>query len=151
MKKCYTMSEIRVRRTWSKRDDTRPCGYRVVFAEEVKPGDEVMRVESHMKELLAPVVADNSTYAALHKCRAPKVWRITEEGTGYAVNGDYYSTRAAAVRSITPEFLQKIADRVKCPDVLRAAETLAAFILSQNSTIDKAAASQYNKAKECFL
>lgn len=67
MKKCYTMSEIHIRRTWSKKDDTRPCGYRVVFAEEVKPGDEVMRVESHMKELLAPVVADNSTYAALYK------------------------------------------------------------------------------------
>lgn len=80
--------------------------------------------------------------------RTPKTWRITEEGTGYAVNGDYYSARAEAVRSITPEFLQKIADRVKCPEMLRAAEALAAFILSQNSAIDKAAAGQYNKAKE---
>lgn len=38
--------------------------------------------------------------------RTPKAWRITEESTGYAVNGDYYSTRAEAVRSITPEFAE---------------------------------------------
>lgn len=80
--------------------------------------------------------------------RTPKAWRITEESTGYAVNGDYYSTRAEAVRSITPEFLQKIADRLKYSEMLRAAETLAAFILAQKSPIDKAAAGQYNKAKE---
>lgn len=80
--------------------------------------------------------------------RMPNAWRITEEHTGYAANGDYYSTRAEAVRSLTPEFLQKIADRVKCPEMLLAAETLAAFILAQKSPIDKATTGQYNKTKE---
>lgn len=91
---------------------------------------------------------DGSPVALRFDRRTPKAWRITEEGTGYAVSGDYYGTRAEAVRSITPEFLQKIADRVKCPEMLRAAETLAAFILAQKSPIDNAAAGQYNKAKE---
>lgn len=80
--------------------------------------------------------------------RTPYGWRITEESTGYAVSGDYYRTRAEAVRILTPEILQKIADRLGDPEMLRAAEALAAFILSQNSAIDKAAAGQYNKAKE---
>ena len=51
-------------------------------------------------------------------------------------------------RSLTPEFLQKIADRLKYSEMLRAAETLAAFILAQKLPIDKAAAGQYNNAKE---
>lgn len=82
--------------------------------------------------------------------RTPKTWQITEEGTGYAVNGtsDWYSTRADAVRSITPELLQAIADQVKRPEMLRAAETLAAFVLAQKTPIDKAAVGKYNKAKE---
>lgn len=91
---------------------------------------------------------DGSPVSLRFDCRTPKAWRITEEGTGYAVSGDYYGTRAEAVRSLTPEFLQKIADRVKCPEMLRAAETLAAFILAQKPPIDKAAAGKYNKAKE---
>lgn len=91
---------------------------------------------------------DGSPVSLRFDRRTPKAWRITEESTGYAVNGDYYGTRAEAVRSITPEFLQKIADRVKHPEMLRAAETLAAFVLAQKSPIDKAAAAQYNGAKE---
>ena len=91
---------------------------------------------------------DGSPVSLRFDCRAPKAWRITEEGTGYAVSGDYYGTRAAAVRSLTPEFLRKIADRVKCPEMLRAAETLAAFILAQKSPIDNAAGGKYNKVKE---
>lgn len=91
---------------------------------------------------------DGSPVSLRFDRRTPNGWRITEEYTGYSVNGDYYGTRAAAVRSITPEFLQKIADRVKCPEMLRAAETLAAFILAQKSPIDKAAAGKYNETKE---
>lgn len=91
---------------------------------------------------------DGSPVSLRFDRRTPKVWRITEESTGYAVSGDYYGTRAGAVRSLTPEFLQQIADRVKCPEMLRAAETLAAFILAQKAPIDKAAAAQYNKTKE---
>lgn len=91
---------------------------------------------------------DGSPVSLRFDRRTPKAWRITEEGTGYAVSGDCYGTRAEAVRSLTPEFLQKIADRVKCPEMLRAAETLAAFILARKTPIDKAAAGQYNNAKE---
>lgn len=91
---------------------------------------------------------DGSPVSLRFDRRTPNGWRITEEGTGYAVSRDYYSTRAEAVRSLTPEFLQKIADRVKCPEMLRAAETLAAFILAQKTPIDNAAAGKYNKAKE---
>lgn len=91
---------------------------------------------------------DGSPVSLRFDRRMPNTWRITEEHTGYAANGDYYSTRAEAVRSLTPEFLQKIADRVKCPDMLLAAETLAAFILAQKSPIDKATTGQYNKTKE---
>lgn len=91
---------------------------------------------------------DGSPVSLRFDRRTPNGWRITEEHTGYAVSRDYYGTRAEAVRSLTPEFLQKIADRVKCPEMLRAAETLAAFILAQKSPIDKAAAAQYNKSKE---
>lgn len=85
---------------------------------------------------------DGSPVSLRFDRRTPNGWRITEESTGYAVNGDYYSTRAEAVRSITPEFLQKIADRVKCPEMLRAAETLAAFVLAQ-----KASYTVYNKGR----
>lgn len=91
---------------------------------------------------------DGSPVSLRFDRRTPKGWRITEEGTGYAVSRDYYGTRAEAVRSLTPEFLQKIADRLKDSEMLRAAETLAAFILAQKSPIDKAAAGQYNNAKE---
>lgn len=91
---------------------------------------------------------DSSPVSLRFDRRAPKTWRITEEGTGYAVSGDCYGTRAEAVRSLTPEFLQKIADRVKCPEMLRAAETLAAFILARKTPIDKAAAGKYNETKE---
>lgn len=49
---------------------------------------------------------------------------------------------------VAEDYTNKPADRVKCPEMLRAAETLAAFILAQKSPIDKAAAGQYNNAKE---
>lgn len=61
--------------------------------------------------------------------RAPR-WRITEESTGYAITLEPFATRAEALAHLTPEVLQKIADRLKDPEMLTAADRLTDYILT---------------------
>lgn len=62
--------------------------------------------------------------------KRPAMWRITEERTGYAVTLEPFATRAEALAYLTPEVLQKIADRLKAPEMLTAADRLADYILT---------------------
>lgn len=57
-------------------------------------------------------------------------WCITEERTGYAVTLETFATRAEALAYLTPEFLQKLADRLKAPEMITAANRLADYILT---------------------
>ena len=57
-------------------------------------------------------------------------WHITEERTGYAVTFETFATIAEALAHLTPEFLQKIADRLKAPEMITAAARLADYILT---------------------
>ena len=62
--------------------------------------------------------------------RTPSWWRITEASTGYAVTLEPFATRAEALAHLTPEVLQKIADRIKAPEMITAADRLANYILT---------------------
>ena len=62
--------------------------------------------------------------------KRPKRWHITEERTGYAVTLETFATRAKALAHLTPEFLQKIADKLKAPGMISAADRLADYILT---------------------
>lgn len=62
--------------------------------------------------------------------KRPTRWHITEERTGYAVTLETFATRAEALAYLTPEFLQKIADRLKAPEMITAADRLADYILT---------------------
>jgi hypothetical protein len=62
--------------------------------------------------------------------KRPTRWYITEERTGYAVTLETFATRAKALAYLTPEFLQKIADRLKAPEMITAADRLADYILT---------------------
>lgn len=57
-------------------------------------------------------------------------WRITERRTGYAVTLEPFTTRAEALAHLTPEVLQKIADRLKAPEMITAADRLADYTLT---------------------
>ena len=62
--------------------------------------------------------------------KRPIRWHITEERTGYAVTHETFATRAEALARLTPEFLQKIADNLKSPEMITAADRLADYILT---------------------
>ena len=62
--------------------------------------------------------------------KRPTRWHITEERTGYAVTLETFATRAEALAYLTPEFLQKVADRLKAPEMITAADRLADYILT---------------------
>lgn len=62
--------------------------------------------------------------------KRPARWCITEERTGYAVTLETFATRAEALAYLTPEFLQKLADRLKTPEMITAADRLADYILT---------------------
>ena len=62
--------------------------------------------------------------------KRPKRWHITEERTGYAITTETFATRAEALAHLTPEFLQKIADKLKAPGMISAADRLADYILT---------------------
>ena len=57
-------------------------------------------------------------------------WLITEARTGYAVTLEPFATRAEALEFLTPEILQKLADRLKAPEMITAADRLADYILT---------------------
>lgn len=62
--------------------------------------------------------------------KRPAGWRISEECTGYAVTFETFATRAEALAYLTPELLQKVADRIKAPEMITAADRLADYILT---------------------
>ena len=74
--------------------------------------------------------APDSSIIEIRLDKRPTRWYITEERTGYAVTLETFATRAEALAYLTPEFLQKIADRLRAPEMLTAADRLADYILT---------------------
>lgn len=62
--------------------------------------------------------------------KRPTRWYVTEERTGYAVTLETFETRVKALAYLTPEFLQKVADGLKAPEMITAADRLANYILT---------------------
>lgn len=63
--------------------------------------------------------------------KRPGGWRISEEKTGLLISSQAYKTRAAALDSLTPELLRRIAEELKKPFTVDLANTLADFIIQQ--------------------
>ena len=61
-----------------------------------------------------------------------KQWLVAEESTGHPVTLKSFTTRAAAIESLTPEVLQRVAERLKEPAGVKAANRLADYIIIQN-------------------
>lgn len=65
--------------------------------------------------------------------RRPTRWKVTERTTGLAPLSSDYSTREEALRAITPDFLQNLADCLKNPAIIDVANKLNNHILKGGS------------------
>lgn len=65
--------------------------------------------------------------------RRPKQWKVTERTTGLLLLSTDYNTREQAQAALTPELLQRIADKLKEPHTLRLANELANYILQEGA------------------
>ena len=60
------------------------------------------------------------------------LWTITEISTGFLAHNETFITRKAAINAITAEYLQKIIDRFRNPDIIKAAERLTEYRATNN-------------------
>lgn len=58
-------------------------------------------------------------------------WRISEEKTGLLISPNAYKTRAAALDSLTPDFLRKLTAELEKPFAVHIARLLTDFIMEQ--------------------
>lgn len=77
------------------------------------------------------VQAPNGDIIEIGLDRRPTQWKVTERTTGLLLLSDTYSNREQAQAALTPELLQKIADRLKQPDTIALADRLADYILTE--------------------
>lgn len=63
--------------------------------------------------------------------KRPEGWRITEEKTGLLISSQAYKTRAAALDSLTPDFLRKLAAELRKPFAVHITRLLTDFIMQQ--------------------
>lgn len=78
--------------------------------------------------------APNGDFIEIGLDRRPKQWRITERSTGLLLTSDTYATREQAQAALTPELLQRVADKLKEPHTLRIINELSDHILQEGAT-----------------